>query len=164
MIQFSITPLFVSNPAESFRINTPGPTLKKNVMQQITFRLKRGQDLRKGIEKVVRDKNIEAGVLLSVVGSLEGAKLRMAGSEPENQIVKEWSEPLEIVSGTGTISKNGCHVHVSLSDKEGSVIGGHLKDGCIVKSTAEVVLLVFEDISYKRVADEETGFKELGTE
>ena len=133
-------------------------------MQQITLRLKPGQDLKKEIEKIALDKNIEAGVLLSVVGGLEGAKLRMAGSEPERQIVKEWSEPLEIVSGTGTVSKNGCHIHVSLSDKEGSVIGGHLKDGCIVKFTAEVVLLVFEDILYKRVADEETGFNELEVE
>jgi len=133
-------------------------------MQQITIRLKPGQDLRGEIEKIALDKNIEAGVLLSVVGGLEGAKLRMAGSEPENQIVREWKGPLEIVSGTGTVSKSGCHIHVSLSDKDGSVIGGHLKDGCIVRSTAEIVLLVFEDISYKRVADEETGFSELEVE
>ena len=130
-------------------------------MHQITFRLKPGQDLRKEIEKIALDKDIEAGVLLSVVGGLENAKLRIAGSEPEGQIVKEWPGPFEIVSGTGTISKNGCHIHVSLSDKEGSVIGGHLKDGCIVKSTAEIVLLVFEDISYKRTLDEKTGFNEL---
>ena len=130
-------------------------------MHQITFRLKPGQDLRQEIEKIAHDKNIEAGVLLSVVGGLESAKLRMAGSGPRDQVVKEWQGPLEIVSGTGTVSKNGCHIHVSLSDKEGSVIGGHLKDGCIVKSTAEIVLLVFEDISYKRTLDEKTGFNEL---
>lgn len=133
-------------------------------MKQITFRIKPGQDLRQEIEGVARDKGIEASVLLSVVGGLESAKLRMAGSEAQNQIVREWDGPLEIVSGTGTVSKNGCHIHVSLSDKEGSVIGGHLKNGCIVKSTAEIVLLVFGDISYKRVADEETGFSELEVE
>src|SRR3989344_6418157 len=103
-------------------------------MKQITFRLKSGQDLRTEIEKVVRDENIKAGVLLSVVGGLENAKLRMPGARPGNQIVKEWKGPLEIVSGTGTLSKDGCHIHIALSDKKGQVVGGHLKNGCIVKN------------------------------
>mgnify|MGYP001566894705 CR=1 FL=1 len=131
-------------------------------MKQLTFRLKSGQLLKEEIER--RTKNIKSGVLLSIVGGLENAELRMAGSEPDNQIVKELSGPLEIVSGTGTISKDGCHIHVSLSNQKGYVLGGHLKDGCKVKSTAEIVIGLFEDISYKRVYDDNTGFKELETE
>lgn len=135
-----------------------------NNMRQITFRLKPGQFLKEGIEKVAHDKKVKAGVLLSIVGGLENAKLRMAGSEPENQMVREWDGPFEIVSGTGTISEDGCHIHIALSDRQGNVIGGHLKDGCKVKYTAEIVLGVFDDITYRRKLDESTGFKELETE
>lgn len=130
-------------------------------MKQFSFRLKPGQFLKEEIEKYANEKQIKAGVLLSIVGGLENVVLRMGGSEPNNQIVKEWNEPFEIVSGTGTISNEGCHIHISVSNQTGNVIGGHLKNGCVVKYTAEIVLGVFDDVSYKRIFDNDTGFKEL---
>jgi len=133
-------------------------------MNQITIRLRSGQYLKEEIEKLAKEKDIKAGVLLSIVGGLENAKLRMAGSEPDNQIVKEWDGPFEIIAGTGTISKNGCHIHITLSDKEGNVIGGHLKDECRVKYTVEIVIGIFDDVVYKRELDEKTRFNELSFE
>lgn len=130
-------------------------------MKQITLRLKPGQDLKGEIEKIAKEKDISAGVLVSAVAGLENARLRMAGATIDNQVVKEWEGPFEVVSATGTISKNGCHIHVSISDKEGKVIGGHLKDGCKIKYTAEIVILIFDDVVYKRELDKGTGFKEL---
>ncbi|MEK7643480.1 MAG: PPC domain-containing DNA-binding protein [Patescibacteria group bacterium] len=133
-------------------------------MNQLTFRLKPGQLLREEIEKTVTEYNIEAGVLLSIVGGLENAVLRMAGSEPDSKIVREWDGPFEIVSGTGTLSKEGDHIHVSLADREGNVIGGHLKSGCRIKYTAEIVIGIFDKVTYKRIMDNETGFQELSIE
>ena len=133
-------------------------------MKQLTFRLKPGQFLKEEIKKIVEKNNIKAGILLSIVGSLKKAVLRMAGSEANNQIIKEWNELFEIVSGTGTVSKEGCHIHISLSDKNGNVIGGHLKDGCVINSTAEIIIGILDDVSYKRVYDKDTGFKELNVE
>jgi len=133
-------------------------------MRQLTFRLKTGQFLKEEIEERVKAAGIRAGVLLSIVGGLQNAVLRMAGSTSKDQIVKKWDKDFEIVSGTGTISRDGCHIHVSLSDLDGNVIGGHLKDGCAVRFTAEIVIGVFDDVSYVRVHDDETGFKELGIE
>lgn len=128
-------------------------------MKYLTFRLKPGQLLKEDIE--ARMKDIKAGVLLSVVGSLKNANLRMAGTTPDRQDVRSFDGPFEIVSGTGTISKEGCHLHISVADEEGNVIGGHLKDGCRVDTTAEVVIGIIEGSSYKRTFDEDTGFKEL---
>ena len=128
-------------------------------MKQLTFRLKPGEFLKENIE--ARTKDIKAGVLLSIVGGLENAVLRMAGSTPDNPIIKEWNEKFEIVSGTGTISNEGCHIHISLADQKGDVVGGHLKNGCKVMFTTEVVIGIFDDVSYKRTHDNETGFKEL---
>ena len=130
-------------------------------MKQITKRLKPGEDLRGGIEQMIKTHGIKAGCVLSIVGGLKNARLRMAGSTPEAQAMKEWNEPFEIVSGTGTISPDGCHIHVSLSDRTGHVIGGHLRAGCTVALTAEIVLLAFDDVQYAREMDTETGFPEL---
>src|SRR3989344_3925995 len=126
-------------------------------MRQITKRFLHGQDYRAEIEKLAEEHNITAGVLLSAIGSFLPAKLRMAGGK----VVKEWNEPLEIVSGTGTISTNGIHVHVSGSDINGNVVGGHLMYGCMVNFTAEIVILAFDDVTYKREPDEHTGYNEL---
>lgn len=128
-------------------------------MRQLTFRLKPGQLLKEEIEK--RSLEIKAGVLLSIVGALDNANLRMAGATPDSQIVKVFDGPLEIVAGTGTISSEGCHIHIAVSDKEGRVFGGHLKDGCRVAFTAEIVLGIFDDVTYKRSHDAESGFNEL---
>ena len=129
-------------------------------MKQITKRLKPGEDLRVEIEKLVKDNNARAGVVLSLVGSLSKASLRMA----DGKTVKSWNEPFEIVAATGTVSVNGCHIHISVADNEGNVFGGHLKEGCAVKTTAEAVLLIFEDAIYKRIPDKETGYNELEAE
>ena len=129
-------------------------------MKQITRRLKPGKDLKGEIEKMVKENNIKAGCILSVVGSLSKASLRLA----DGKKVKSWDKPFEIVSGTGTVSVNGCHIHIAISDEDGDVFGGHLKEGCVVNTTAEIVLLVFPDTEYKRVFDEETGYDELKTE
>ena len=133
-------------------------------MKQITFRLRPEQLLKEEIERIARDRKIGAGVLLSVVGGLRTAVLRMAGATPDVQSVKSFDGPLEIVSGTGTISADGCHIHISLSDKNGAVVGGHLKDGCVVDTTAEIVLGVFDDVVYRRTHDDATGFPELHVE
>jgi predicted DNA-binding protein with PD1-like motif len=128
-------------------------------MKQLTFRLKSGQFLKEEIE--AKTKGVRAGVLLSVVGALQNANLRMAGSTPENQKIKNFEGPLEIVSGTGTISHDGCHLHISVSDSEGRVFGGHLKDNCKVGVTAEIVIGIFDDTVFNRTLDQNTGFPEL---
>lgn len=130
-------------------------------MNQITFRLQSGQYLKEEIERAAREKEIQAGVLLSVVGGLENAVLRMPKLDSGDHVVKNIGGPFEIVSAVGTISSEGCHIHVSVSDREGNCYGGHLKDECVVRTTAEIVIGVFENAIYRRVFDERTGFKEL---
>ena len=126
-------------------------------MKTITKRLSPGQDLREEIEKLVADNKIEAGALLSIVGSLSKVTLRIAGGKT----VKSWEGLYEIVSGTGTISLRGCHIHISAADVDGKTIGGHLKKGCVIKTTAEIVLLSFPDTKYNRLPDKKTGYDEL---
>ena len=127
-------------------------------MKTHAFRLKPGQDLFDSIETFVADNNIEAGCILSSVGSLTHATLRLANREYFN----EYESHFEIVSMTGTVSTNGSHIHVSVSDGDGVTMGGHLVSGCKVYTTAEIVLAVFDDVVYKReLLENDSGYEEL---
>lgn len=121
------------------------------------FRLTPGQDLKLEVVNYVREHQIKAGGVMTCVGSLSRAVIRMANEK----ITKTFEQKFEIVSLVGTLSQDGCHLHISLSDEEGRVIGGHLKEGCLVYSTAEIVLAEFDGMVFNRVHDQETGFKEL---
>ena len=128
-----------------------------SVLQTWTIRLKPGDDLKKIIDELARDYSISAGVVVTCVGSLTKASIRFAGEPDTTQL----EGPLEIVSLTGMISTTGSHLHISLSDKTGKTIGGHLKEGNAVYTTAELCLGVLPALSFTRVKDESTGYPEL---
>jgi len=130
-------------------------------MRTLIFRLKPGTDLKSSIEAMVRQHAVKAGFIITCVGGLEQATVRMAGAKPDAQDIRTFKNDFEIVSLVGTVSVNGTHLHLSFSDTEGIVHGGHLKEGTIVHPTAEVVLGIDEEVEMKREMDEETGFTEL---
>lgn len=121
------------------------------------FRLIRGNDIKKEIIDYCKKENIEAGVIISAVGCIKHLNIRLA--EAKDYIDKE--ENYEIVSVTGTVSKNGVHIHMSVSDNTGKTIGGHLKDGNIVDTTCEVVIYELKDYIFSREPDNATGYDEL---
>lgn len=126
-------------------------------MDAITFRLKPGQDLLEEIEQVVMENDIRAGCILSAVGSLTQATLRLANHDTYNT----YTGHFEIVSATGTVSTNGSHLHIAISDEQGTTIGGHLVSGCVIYTTAEIVLAVFSHLVYRREPCERSGYDEL---
>lgn len=126
-------------------------------MQNYTFRLKPGQDLFDSIQAFVMEKQVKAGCILSGVGSLTYATLRLAN----RSFNSEYDGHFEIVSMTGTLSMHGSHLHMAISDENGKTIGGHFESGCTIYTTAEIVIAVFEDVVYKREPAEDSGYEEL---
>ena len=120
------------------------------------FRLTKGMDLKKKIEEYAINNKV-SGVILSCVGSLSKLVIRLA----DGKSILEKEDSFEIVSITGTLSQDGVHIHISVSDNNGNTIGGHLKNGCIVNTTAEVCIQLFDDIEFKREYDKSTGYNEL---
>ena len=121
------------------------------------FRLRPGQDLKQEIKKIVTEKQIKAGWLSTCAGSLTKYNIRFA-NQPEGDT---GSGHFEIVSLTGTVSINGSHLHISISDSTGKTIGGHVLDGCIIYTTAEIVLLSSDNFEFKREQDGSTPWMEL---
>ena len=126
-------------------------------MDAFTFRLRPGQDLFDEIESVVAENDIRAGCILSAVGSLTQATLRLANRDTCNT----YTGHFEIVSATGTVSKYGSPLHLAISDGQGRTLGGHLVSGCTVYTTAEIVLAVFPHLIYRREPCSFSGYNEL---
>ena len=121
------------------------------------FRLKPSEDLRKSIEAIVKEKNIEAGWINTCVGSLTDYTIRFANQQEGVR----GSGHFEIVSLTGTVSVNGSHLHICISDSTGKTIGGHLLEGCKIYTTAEIVIGSTMSYEFKRRKDGTTEWEEL---
>lgn len=132
-------------------------TMKQTDPQYFAFRLKPGEDLQAGIEKVVKEKNISAGWVATCVGSLTDYSIRFA-NQPS---AATGTGHFEIVSLAGTISTSGSHLHISISDSTGKTIGGHLMPGCKVYTTAEIVVQSAGNLEFTRENDGSTPWKEL---
>ena len=122
-----------------------------------SIRLHRGDDLLLSIKQLASDQNIQAGIVLSAVGCILKGQLRDASGIT----VRAITEHCEIVSLTGTISANRCHLHISLSKEDLSTIGGHLQEGCIINTTCELIIGEIPGQAIDVEFDEETGYDEL---
>ena len=92
------------------------------------LRLMPGEDLRVSIKNFVIKYKIEAGWIVTCVGSLVCYNIRFA-----NQHTSASSKGhFEVINLSGTVSVNGCHLHISIADDKGTTIGGHLLNGCII--------------------------------
>lgn len=126
-------------------------------MKTHVFRLRRGSDLLKALQEYARTRRIAAGTVVSGVGCVTRARVRDASGVT----VRELNEPLEIVSLMGTLSVARTHLHIALAREDLTVLGGHLMEGCIVNTTAEVVLLEMDGVRFGAEWDGETGYDEL---
>jgi predicted DNA-binding protein with PD1-like motif len=123
----------------------------------LPFRLHPGQDLRQEIEAFVKQHNVRAGLILTAVGSLRSATIRLADQKEPTT----FSGKSEIVSLVGTMGPDGVHLHISIADSTGRTVGGHLVDGCLVYTTVEIVVGDAGGLTFAREQDDETGYKEL---
>lgn len=121
------------------------------------FRLKPGQDLKLSIDSFVQAHHLEAAWIQTTVGSLTDYHIRFA-NQPNGS--KETGH-FEIVSLVGTLSINGSHIHISVSDSTGKTIGGHLLEGNKIYTTAEIVIGSSNQFQFKREEDGTTPWKEL---
>jgi len=125
------------------------------------IRLSPGDDLRGALEAawaaLSAAHGVQAGCVVSAVGSLHDAVLRYAAEPGGTRI----AGPLELLTLAGTFSADGPHLHASVSRADGTVLGGHLLPGCTVRTTAEVVLALLPGWRFGRALDARTGYAEL---
>jgi predicted DNA-binding protein with PD1-like motif len=126
-------------------------------MKVVPLRLTPGADLRLALEAWMGAQQEQAGCVISAVGSLSVAQLRLAGATQATAIQGE----LEILSLSGTLSPDGAHLHIAIADSKGALIGGHLCAGSLVRTTAELVIGLLPEWQFRRELDPATGHAEL---
>ena len=126
-------------------------------MKVVPLRLQPGADLRQALESWMGEQSEQAGCVISAVGSLSVAQLRLAGASEITTICGE----LEIISLSGTLSPDGAHLHIAIADSSGAVIGGHLGPGSLVRTIAELVIGLLPEWRFQRELDPATGYAEL---
>ena len=98
-------------------------------MKTLPVRLTPGQDLRTALQAAVQSQNCRAAFVLSGIGSLSTAGLRLAGADQPERLTGD----MEILSLAGTVAfdgaKSSSHLHMALSTATGQVIGGHVAAG-----------------------------------
>ena len=121
------------------------------------LRLLPGDDLRGALEAAVAAQGCTAAFVLAGIGSLAQTRLRLAGAEA----LQVLDGDVEILTLSGSIAANGAHLHMSVAEADGRVLGGHVAPGCLIRTTAELLLALLPDEYFTRDLDPATGYAEL---
>jgi uncharacterized protein len=123
----------------------------------LPLRLQPGDDLRLALQAHLPDSWRSSAFVLTGIGSLSVLRLRLAGAAE----VLERHGDFELLTLAGSLSPDGGHLHASVADASGHVLGGHVAPGCIVRTTAEVLVAAVPGWHFSRAADAGTGYAEL---
>jgi predicted DNA-binding protein with PD1-like motif len=104
-------------------------------MRVVPIHLEAGSDLRIALEQLAAEQGT-SGFVLSVVGNLSRAAFQCPGRPGPSVLEGD----LEIITLQGTVAPGGVHLHLSLSDGDCQVWGGHLEPGTLVKSGADLLV------------------------
>lgn len=126
-------------------------------MNMLALRLSPGDDLRAALDAALAASGAQAAFVVAGIGSLREARLRLAGFDVPRHLVGD----LEILTLAGTLGPDGSHLHASVADAQGRVLGGHVAPGCLVRTTAEILLALLDDVRFAREHDAGTGYAEL---
>lgn len=104
-------------------------------MHAVPLQLAPGSDLRRSLEEYAGAR-AASGFVLGVVGDLSRAAFQCPG-QPRPTVIEG---DLEIITLNGTLSPEGVHLHLSLSDGACQVWGGHLEHGTVVRKGAHLLV------------------------
>lgn len=146
------------------------------VKRVLVARVKPGSDLLLSLKEMADENGLKAGVILSCVGALSKARLRNLKAFPrefpitdkERAFLTFEGSPLEILALSGNITEAqgepSVHAHAILSTMSGeevSVVAGHLLEGTVVYSFAEVILAELSGVKMEKAMDPETKTNQL---
>lgn len=101
-----------------------------------------GEDFHECVERAARDKGIQAGAILSGIGTFDRARIHyITHTEfPSEDKFVEIEGPVELCSVDGIIADYKPHMHCTMALRGNELFAGHLEPGCNVLYLAEVVI------------------------
>ncbi|KNC92601.1 PPC domain-containing DNA-binding protein [Trabulsiella odontotermitis] len=121
------------------------------------FRLLPGQEIFSQLRRFMENHQIQAGWIAGCTGSLTDVALRYAGREETTRLTGKF----EIISLNGTIELAAEHLHLSIADPDGAMLGGHMMPGCTVRTTLEIVVGELTALAFTRAPCPFSGYDEL---
>ena len=109
-------------------------------MRPVPLKLGPGSDLHRSLVQLGRAQNAP-GFVLGVVGNLSQVAFQCPG--PGGPTVLQGD--FEIISLQGTVGPEGVHLHLSFSDGDCQVWGGHLEPGTLVLKGADLLVGVLAE-------------------
>ncbi|MCP9816422.1 DUF296 domain-containing protein [Synechococcus sp. GreenBA-s] len=109
-------------------------------MRPVPLKLGPGSDLHRSLVQLGRAQNAP-GFVLGVVGNLSQVAFQCPG--PGGPTVLQGD--FEIISLQGTVGPEGVHLHLSFSDGDCQVWGGHLEPGSLVLKGADLLVGVLAE-------------------
>lgn len=130
---------------------------EKNIVRMVAIRLGPDEDLLKGIISACKEYNIKDVVVLSCIGSLKHVNIYNSvplgvegdqiiyGYAPAPQVWGDLQGVMELCSAKGVLHLNDAgeaegDLFITFSNAAGTVMGGKLAEGTLVKLTNEIVL------------------------
>jgi len=125
--------------------------------------LSHGEDLLAAIEKAATKADVRSGVFI-LMGALQKARFGFYLEEGRFEPI-EIERNLDITSCIGNLAEEDgrlvIHAHMTVSDSEGKVYGGHVLSGCRIWIRAELVIFPTEGVQLKRSYDAALGLHVL---
>lgn len=121
------------------------------------LRLLPGQEVFSQLHAFVQQHQLKAAWIAGCTGSLTDVALRYAGQDDTTLFSGTW----EVISLNGTLELTGEHLHLSVSDAQGAMRGGHMMPGCTVRTTLELVLGELSELAFNRQPCAISGYDEL---
>lgn len=135
-------------------------TMHSNIASTARFyalRLLPGQEVFSQLRTFIQQQQIQAAWIAGCTGSLSNVALRYAGREETAFL----NGTFEVISLSGTLEQAGEHLHLSISDPQGAMLGGHMMPGCTVRTTLELVMGELEALTFSRRPCAISGYEEL---
>ena len=148
-------------------INDAMETALGSLTRVLAIRLKPGTDVLLGLEEACKANNINNGVILSAIGSLDSPQF-CNPVEMDTKAGYGYGEtlhltgPIELPNASGIICHDdegvtNLHVHMTLTDRHGNAHGGHLVPGTKVLLTTDVIIAEIDGIVMGRKFNDELG-------
>jgi len=144
-------------PAYGADANPPKVYGGGQIQEIYRIRLDRGDLVLESIMAVIKDHDIQDGLMLTGVGSVQdctyhSVKSLAATAEDEFITVKG---PTEILNLDGIIAAGEPHLHISLSNGKRGAFGGHLENGCKVLYRVELTIAKLSGPALARKANKD---------
>jgi predicted DNA-binding protein with PD1-like motif len=139
---------------------------KGKVSEIIVVRLQRGEDVTGRIKRACQDYGVKNAVILSMIGSFDGASYFDPIINPEKKCGISYGSPItlerpvQLLTAQGEICEDGqgeinVHLHATFADSRGNAYGGHISGlPNKVLNTVNVFIGVIEGVDMSYVYDD----------